>query len=41
MVADELYGVRVPIVQLGPRELDAIPDGASVTVEEGGEVTLQ
>jgi predicted aconitase with swiveling domain len=39
-VAEELYGVRVPIVHLGPRELDAVPDGASVTVHEGGEVTL-
>lgn len=40
-VADELYGVRLPIVQLGPRQLDTIPDGATITVEEGGEVTLQ
>lgn len=40
-VADELYGVRVPIVQLGPPELDAIPDGASITVEEDGKVTLR
>jgi predicted aconitase with swiveling domain len=40
-VAEELYGVRVPIVHLGTSELDAIPDGASLTVQEGGEVTLQ
>jgi predicted aconitase with swiveling domain len=40
-VAEELYGVRVPIVNLGPAELNAIPDGALVTVHEGGEVTLQ
>jgi predicted aconitase with swiveling domain len=40
-VAEELYGVRVPIVHLGHGELDAIPDGASVTVQEGGEITLQ
>jgi predicted aconitase with swiveling domain len=39
-VAEELYGVRVPIVHLGPAELDAIPEGASVTVHAGGEVTL-
>jgi predicted aconitase with swiveling domain len=40
-VAEELYGVRVPIVHLGHGDLDAIPDGASITVREGGEVTLQ
>jgi predicted aconitase with swiveling domain len=40
-VAEGLYGVRVPIVNLGPAELNAIPDGALVTVHEGGEVTLQ
>jgi predicted aconitase with swiveling domain len=40
-VAEELYGVRVPIVHLGAGDLHAIPDGASVTVHEGGEVTLQ
>jgi predicted aconitase with swiveling domain len=39
-VAEELYGVRVPIVHLGPGELDAIRDGAVITVREGGEVTL-
>ena len=38
-VADELYGIRVPIVQLPPESLEAIPDGAEVTVE-GGRVTL-
>ena len=40
-VAEELYGVRVPIIHLGHGDLDTIPDGASVTVQEGGEVTLQ
>ena len=39
-VAEELYGVHLPIVHLGPDDLDAIPDGASVSVHEGGEVTL-
>jgi uncharacterized protein len=39
-VAEELYAVRVPIVHLGHSDLDAIPDGASVTVDEGGVVTL-
>jgi predicted aconitase with swiveling domain len=40
-VAEELYGARVPIVHLGHGDLDAIPDGTSVTVQEGGEVTQQ
>lgn len=40
-VAEELYGIRVPVLHLGPGELDAIPDGALVSVREGGEVTLR
>jgi predicted aconitase with swiveling domain len=40
-VAEELYGVRVPVLQLDPADLDAILDGAFVTVHEGGEVTLR
>jgi predicted aconitase with swiveling domain len=40
-VAEELYGIRVPIVQLLPRELAIIPEGASVSVGEGGEVSFQ
>ena len=39
-VGEELYRRRVPVVQLGPADLAAIPDGAAVTVSEGGEVTL-
>jgi predicted aconitase with swiveling domain len=39
-VAEELYGVRLPIVQLPPAELGTIPDGAAVSVGEGGEVTV-
>ncbi|MEO8639202.1 MAG: DUF126 domain-containing protein [Chloroflexota bacterium] len=40
-VADELYGIRVPVLHLGSGELDAIADGALVSVREGGEVTLR
>lgn len=40
-VAEELYGVRVPIVQLRLEELGAIRDGVPVAVGEGGEVTLR
>jgi predicted aconitase with swiveling domain len=39
-VAEELYGIRVPIVQLPLAELARIADGAAVSVGEGGEVTL-
>jgi predicted aconitase with swiveling domain len=38
-VAEELYGRRVPVVQLGPDQLAAIPDGARVHVS-GGDVSL-
>ncbi len=41
VVAEELYGVRVPVLHLPPVELDAIPDGAVLSVHEGGEVTLR
>lgn len=40
-VAEELYGTRVPVLHLGSAELDAIRDGALVSVREGGEVTLR
>jgi predicted aconitase with swiveling domain len=40
VVGEELYGRRVPIVLLDQADLAAIPDGAAVTVNEGGEVTL-
>lgn len=39
-VGEELYQRRVPIVQLVPADLATIPDGAPVSVREGGEVTL-
>jgi len=39
-VADELYGMRLPIIQVPPAELRTIPDGAPVSVGEGGEVTV-
>ena len=39
-VAEELYGRRVPVLVLEPRDLEAIADGAHVSVAEGGEVTL-
>jgi uncharacterized protein len=39
-VAEELYGIRVPVLQLAPVDLDAIRDGSAVSVREGGEVTL-
>ena len=39
-VAEELYGVRLPVVQLPPAELLTIADGAPVSVGEGGEVTV-
>jgi uncharacterized protein len=40
-VGEELYGRRVPIVLLEPADLASIPDGAAVTVNEGGEVKLR
>lgn len=39
-VAEELYGRRVPIVVLTPDDLGQIPDGAAVTIEEGGWVSV-
>jgi len=39
-VAEELYGLRVPVIQLAPAELDAVRDGSPVSIREGGEVTL-
>jgi predicted aconitase with swiveling domain len=40
-VAEELYGICVPIVQLLHAELATIPDGAAVLVGEHGEVSLR
>ncbi|MEX2137311.1 MAG: DUF126 domain-containing protein [Chloroflexota bacterium] len=39
-VAEELYGIRVPVLQLQLADLGAIPGGAAVSIGEGGEVTL-
>lgn len=39
-VAEELYRVRLPIVQLGLAELAGIRDGASVSIGEDGEVRV-
>lgn len=39
-VAEELYGVRVPVLHLPLVDVDAIPAGAAVSVHEGGEVTI-
>jgi hypothetical protein len=39
-VAEELYGIRLPILQLAPAELRTIPDGSPVSVGDGGEVTV-
>lgn len=38
-VADELYGIRIPVVQLTAGELGRIADGARVRVD-GAEVTI-
>jgi uncharacterized protein len=40
-VADELYGMRVPIVVLEPRDLAGIEDGALVEISEGGKVVVK
>ncbi len=39
-VAEELYGIRLPVIQLPPAELRTIPDGAPISVGGGGEVTV-
>lgn len=39
-VADELYGIRVPVIHLSPAELGSIADGAAVSISEGGKVAL-
>ena len=40
-VAEELYGVRVPVLRLSPADLASVPDGAMVGIGEGGEITLR
>ena len=37
-VAEELYGVAVPVVELPPDELAAIPDGAPLRIGTDGSV---
>jgi len=39
-VAEELYGHRLPVLQLDPDDLASIPDGALISVSEGGEVSV-
>jgi predicted aconitase with swiveling domain len=40
-VAEELYGVRVPVLVLPGEELAAIPDGAEIDIGPGGELLFQ
>jgi predicted aconitase with swiveling domain len=40
-VAEELYGRRVPVLQLTLDELAVIPDGAAVAIGEGGAVSVR
>ena len=40
-VAEELYGTRVPVLQLTMDDLATIPDGAVVIVGAGGEVSVR
>ncbi|MGZ6256178.1 MAG: aconitase X swivel domain-containing protein [Candidatus Limnocylindria bacterium] len=40
VVAGELYGSRLPVLQLDPDDLAAIPDGAPVSIDEGGEIVV-
>ena len=39
-VAEELYGVRVPVLLLQRVDLATIADGVAVSIGQGGEVTL-
>jgi predicted aconitase with swiveling domain len=39
-VAEELYGVRLPVLVLEPRDLSAVPGGGRVRIREGGEVAI-
>ena len=40
VVAEELYGVRVPVLHLALTDLERIQDGARIAIGEGGPVTL-
>ncbi len=39
-VAEELYGVRVPILVVSPDELAEVADGQRVAISEGGEILV-
>lgn len=39
-VAEELYGIRVPIVVVAPDELALVSEGQAVTINLAGEITL-
>jgi predicted aconitase with swiveling domain len=39
-VAEELYGSRLPVIQLDRDDLASIADGAPVSIREGGEVSV-
>lgn len=40
VVAEELYGIRVPVIHLPRADLATIAEGAAVSIGLGGEVTL-
>ena len=40
-VAEELYGIRVPIVVVAPEELALVRDGQALTINQEGEITLR
>jgi predicted aconitase with swiveling domain len=39
-VAEELYGIRIPVLVVPPAELATIQDGVLVAITEAGEVTV-
>lgn len=39
-VAEELYGVRLPVVVVAAEELATVADGQQVVISESGEITL-
>ena len=40
-VAEELYGVSVPVIVVGADEMASIPDGAAVRIGENGVIVLE
>jgi predicted aconitase with swiveling domain len=40
-VAEELYGVVVPVVVVDAEEMSSIPDGAALRIAEDGAIVLQ